>query len=570
MKKNVESFAAPREARRENNSSKSGIPVRDVPLPDLYTFLQAPRKLTAALLNWCGVIIILVLLVQITQARELTVEKIVSEQNLKAGDSATIMLHFVNPFDKEVPVKIVDKNVIANNGMDIQCMEFTIPNKTDVAATYSPIQLFQEGDFTLGSANITYTNPDTGKEDVLISAPITVHVDKGTTSGGGQGITTIYQCNGQNMQSTSYSSSGQNMQVSVNNQLQQQIQQQMNQEQQQMQQSAQQQQRNAVQNNQMDQDANAMKQQMEKSMQQQEKMKQDFANQVAQNPDFQKEHQKMLEQGYNVSNAEFNPETNKTGDFNVNYTRPDGETASLSGNMKDGKMTQMQKTSSEEQKAMMQNLAQNQQYQQYSQQLKSQGFNQTSAQFNTNGNKTQATLQYTDAQGNKANITADFMNQTVKKVEMQKDEDGMNAWMIPAIIAVVVILGVLGYFIYKKYFMKQKQAEAKHAPVEKPIDYHKESRKMLDEARKLFTEGKEKDAYEKAGGTIRFFYTHHLGYRKELTNSQTIEYLKKHKIGYHQTQKCLNMCGMVEFAKYKANKKDFDEIVKAAEGIIEK
>ena len=53
-----------------------------------------------------------------------------------------------------------------------------------------------------------------------------------------------------------------------------------------------------------------------------------------------------------------------------------------------------------------------------------------------------------------------------------------------------------------------------------------------------------------------------------MTNSELIEYMKEKKIPFEKIQHCLNLCGLVEFAKYKANRKDFDEIIDIAEKII--
>jgi hypothetical protein len=104
--------------------------------------------------------------------------------------------------------------------------------------------------------------------------------------------------------------------------------------------------------------------------------------------------------------------------------------------------------------------------------------------------------------------------------------------------------------------------------LEKPIDFKKEAIKILFFAKKLFSEKKMKDAYGKAAEAIRFFYGHMFNHKQEMTNTDLIKLLKKNKIKPEKATKCLNLCGLVEFAKYKANKKDFDEIFSLAEKII--
>ncbi len=516
---------------------------------------------------------LILVMISSAHAEELTVKKTIAETELQTGGSATIQLNFTNPFGEELKIKIVDKNVMANNGVDIQCMEMTLPPNKGAVIQYTPIQLFQEGEFTLSAAEVTYTNPDSGDEEEIKSNKLEVTVEEGSqASSGGQGITTIYQCDGQNMQSTSFSSSGSNMQVSMTSSMQQQMdqmQQQMN-EQMQQQASQMQQKKNAAQNSQMDQDAGALKQEMQRQREEFKQMQQELAKKMGENEEIMKAHQDMLDQGYNMTNMEIDPETNDTGNFKMNYQKANGESGSVSGKMQDGQLSEMQKQSPEEERQMMEQLKQNPQFQNYSQQLQKQGFNQTAMKLMMQGNTTQAVVEYKNPEGQNANISADFINQTINKVEMNKEEDNKKWWKSYAIPIILLLLALLGYWLYRKYFKKKEETEEEKQKHEKPIDYHKEARKMIEEAKRLFAEKKEKDAYERASQAIRLFYTHKLGYKKELTNSQTINVLKKNKIHHNETQKCLNMCGMVEFAKYEANRKDFLEIIKTAENIVNK
>ena len=113
-----------------------------------------------------------------------------------------------------------------------------------------------------------------------------------------------------------------------------------------------------------------------------------------------------------------------------------------------------------------------------------------------------------------------------------------------------------------------KSPEDEKKIFEKPINFRKEALKLLKEAKTLFNNKKEKDAYGKAAESIRFYYSYKLGIKTELTNTDLVKKLKNHKIQYNNTQKCLNLCGLVEFAKYRANKQDFDKIIRLAESII--
>ena len=99
---------------------------------------------------------------------------------------------------------------------------------------------------------------------------------------------------------------------------------------------------------------------------------------------------------------------------------------------------------------------------------------------------------------------------------------------------------------------------------EKPINFRKEAMNMLAEAQELFEKNQHKDAYAKASEALRFYYMHKLKSKKELTSTETFRLLKSNNMDHNNAQKCLNLCGLVEFARYKPNKRDFNQILSLA------
>ncbi|MBW2967014.1 hypothetical protein KY362_00865 [Candidatus Woesearchaeota archaeon] len=485
----------------------------------------------------------------IVSAAELTVEKEVGK--LTAGSDASVVLKFENPWDMDLPVRIVDKNIIGNSGLDIQCLEAVIPAK-ESEVEYEAFKVYDAGEFKLGPAEVHYTHPN-GSSMIAKSEEVDVKV-KGESVMGAQSVSTIFQCDGQNMRSTSMTMSSQQSQE----------QQQQQQSQQQTQQDQMQQKMNQVKNNQMDQDAGALKQEMAEQREEYEQMMNSLAQKMQTDSKFSEQHQKMLEQGYQVKGAEIEPETNDTGDFKVNYEK-EGETASLSGRIENGTVGEMSKRDSALEKQMMESLAQDPQFQQMSSQLASQGFNQTSLEYELGENVSQMKMEYSNAAGETAEITAEFSGTNVTRVEMEVEEKKVSRKKDFLILLVFVLIGVALYLLYRKRYGKKGSASGGAVDSEKPINHRKEAKKMLAEAKKKFEAGEAKDAYELVGRAVRFYHSYELGYRRELTNVQTVNALKGHKAGYSEVQKCLNMCGMVEFAKYKANKKDFDTIYSIAE-----
>jgi hypothetical protein len=482
-------------------------------------------------------------------AQKISAEKVLDKGSIDAGNPVVISLRITNPFDSPVNVRIVDKNIFANNGLDIQCLEYAVPNRTTVEAAYPEIIPYTGGNYVLDPASLTYTSPDTGKDETITTNAVNVSVkDKqGGAQGTAQGVTSVYRCGGMNMQTTSYSySSPQN-------------QQQQNEEQQNQQ--------ARVQNNQMDQNANALKQEIEKQQADQKSMQEAFQKNLENNSDYQKQDQAMQKQGYKPSDSKNDPISNDSGKFRKDYKKDNGENASLQGVMKNGSIQNMQAQSSEDIKQALSALQQDPSYQQYDKQLTELGYNASNAQVQQTGpNNSKITVPYNNGSISK-NITAEYVNGTIKNVEIDEKADNQNnvIW----IAAAFVLMAVFAYFLYRRY-SKKRAVVRECAPVAPAsIDYRSEAKKMLAEAENLFSRAREKDAYEKVSQTVRFYYSNDLGERKDISNTELLDLLKKKRNErYQEAQKCLTLCGLVEFAKYNANKEDFSQIIEIARDII--
>ena len=105
-----------------------------------------------------------------------------------------------------------------------------------------------------------------------------------------------------------------------------------------------------LQNNQLSQDSSSLKQQMQKQVQKQEQIKKEFEKQLSSNNDFLNRHQKLLEDGYNVTNDILKPMSNDTGSFDIKYKNAnDGKWATLQGNMKNGTITELKQQTQDQQ-----------------------------------------------------------------------------------------------------------------------------------------------------------------------------------------------------------------------------
>lgn len=492
-------------------------------------------------------------------ANSLQVEKIIDKSDIKTGDNVTILLKFTNPFGKEIPIKIIDRNVFGNNGLDIKCFEYILPEKRETAIAYEPIKPFKAGEYTISPAQINYTNPETGKKETINSNSLRVLVKDSGIKVPIQGITSIYRCNGINMQSTSYSSGGSfTMQVGSNIQ-------QPNQQTNQLGQNIQ----NKIENNQLNQNTNAIKQQMEKQIQEQKQMEENFRKNIESNPEFQKKHKKLLNSGYKLKNSSFNPKSNNTGTFEYNYQKQNGETAEIKGEMENGTIKNLMSLTQEEKNIMLDKLRQNKKFKELNEKLLERGFNRSKIEFKQiSENQTKITVNYQNNLGENKNITADYIEDEIKNVNLEEEKEKRNNSNWWSLLLIPILIGLI--WIYKKYLKRSKIAEnTPNKKIEKPIDYKKEVKKMIAEAEELFKNKKEKDAYEKVSQALRFYFSNKLKINAEITNTELLKVLKKRKPeDYKKIKNCLNLCALVEFAKYKANKKAFNKLISIVKDIV--
>lgn len=504
-------------------------------------------------------------------AESLSVEKTASQTDIQVGDDVTIMLRFTNPFGTEIPIQLVDMNVFGNNGLDIQCLERTLPDQRETTLAYEPIKSYAPGSYTLEPATVTYTDPETGKEETVTSNALNTTVN-GTAAQGQaqQGITTIYECGGQSMHSTSYSS-GSSMSVQIGGSAGTGGMSQQSPQSQQNQQVGDPGDR--VQNNQLNQNTGAIKEEMQREMQKQQQMGDEFKKQLAENPEFQKKHQELLNNGYNLTNASANPTSNNTGDFELEYQKPGGETARLAGSMENGSMQELMSQTSEDMSAIMAALEQNPEFQRLDYGLNESGFERGAAAFDQlSQNHTHVTVLYVGEGGEKREICADYVNGTIENVAIvgESGRDRGMLWILMLALSICAAC-VAGWFVYRKYL--NKSAALPVQPVEKPtnaeIDYVAVSGGMIREARGLFERGEEKEAYAKVSEALRFYFSHKFGVDRELTGIETVHLLEKENRDVQKVRECLNQCELVEFAKSEPDEVEFWNVAESVDELIE-
>lgn len=348
---------------------------------------------------------------------------------------------------------------------------------------------------------------------------------------------------------------------SQQSQQQQQMQQQMQQMQQQQPQTSQ-----KLANSQSSQDSSALKKQMEQQMQEQQHAKEEFKKKLEQNQQLQQENKKMLDKGYKMKSMEANPEGNNSGNFKMNYEKTNGDQAQIKGEMENNELKNLQTTTAEDKKEALNQLEQNKDFQKMSQQLQEENFSSTDTQIEKDNNETIVQMKYTNEKNQTATITAKIKNQAVENIKLEK-EDSFDFWDWLIVLLILTVIIFAANKVYQEYKPKPEIAQPQAKP-EKPYNYKKAAKQLLTKSKKLFEQKEYKDAYEKSSQAIRLFLNHKNKLTKETTNDEILQHLKEKNEDTSKIKNILDLCSLVEFAKYKPNKNDFNKITDFAEKLI--
>jgi len=319
-----------------------------------------------------------------------------------------------------------------------------------------------------------------------------------------------------------------------------------------------------LQSNQLSQDSYALKQQIQKQIQQQEQIKKEFEKQLLSNNDFLNRHQKLLENGYNVTNDILNSMSNDSGSFDIKYKNTDGKWATLQGNMKNGTITELKQQTQDQQEKLLEKLKQNTLFQQFHNQLVTEGFSQNDINFQDSENETNIILQYENQRHDNAKITANFENDEIKRVTLE-DNSSNSYNLILLILSIVAILSVISvYFVIKKFLKKKTFTiinDSSPIPKLKSFEHINESKKLISQAQQYHDKGEYKEAFGIAGKAIRLFLSYDAGLKREITSEELIRLIQKHNYPKDAIRECLKITDLVEFAKSNATEDDFKKII---------
>ena len=215
---------------------------------------------------------------------------------------------------------------------------------------------------------------------------------------------------------------------------------------------------------------------------------------------------------------------------------------------------------------ILQQLQQNTEFQMYDAELSNEGLIQQEAVFTTiEENEIEIDIPY-ENNDDRTSIVAYHVDGDITDVQIIRPNQDFAVdylWIIPIILLAIAV----GMVLIKKFTnnktkvitpMVQEISVDNHTT----INYLDITNQILADSKKLYEEKMYKDAHEKFGYAIRFYYSHHFELSKELTSIETLQILRKNNVkDFDLILDCLNLCGMIEFAKQEPDEKTFFDYI---------
>jgi len=461
----------------------------------------------------CLLLFLLVMPFPLVFAEDLVMYVDQSEYYFKVGENAIIPLEIENNYGHQISGMLqytITQQVIQTNTQ--------ISSSNTQASTFAINNGSQMGSLNFGTSNspstltvnLNFIYNDDGNQMNEFFDPITIYFVSDESQ----------KNNEQNkMQSSSQKSPSQNNPSNQPQSLQQKLDELMNQQPRQSQDPQQ-----RLQNNQMSQDSTSLKKEIQQQLQEKNSLKEEFEKQLVSNEEFQKSHQQLLQQGYNATNANLNPSSTSTGDFEIDYENEQGKWAKIHGSMVNGTLTDIQQQTQEERDNLLSKLRESPIFQDYEKQLASEGFTEQNLEFTFDKNMTFISLEYQNKEFQTATINAEFENDELIKVNLEKPPKDYS-YLYPFLMLIPV--GIFSYVLYRKMKIKNKAPIKSIIPknITKKFDYILASNNLIQKAKENFEKKQYKEACGKVNQAIRLFLSYELKLNKEITNEDILSHL---------------------------------------------
>ncbi|MDC0155126.1 hypothetical protein OAI83_02100 [Nitrosopumilus sp.] len=160
-------------------------------------------------------------------------------------------------------------------------------------------------------------------------------------------------------------------------------------------------------------------------------------------------------------------------------------------------------------------------------------------------------FQFVNTKFENTNHVIDSIEKPQTSFELPENYDYNLMILIPIVLGLIIF----GYLLYRKSNTNGKLSIVTVSP---SVNYIENTLELIQSSKNLFDDNMPKYAFEKFSQAIRYYYSNKLGINLDLTQSQMMYNLKKSDVpNYSQIQKWLQLCGQVEFVKYRSTQKEF-------------
>lgn len=295
-----------------------------------------------------------------------------------------------------------------------------------------------------------------------------------------------------------------------------------------------------VQNNQQSSDASALKNHLESQKNAQQELDDAFKQTLDSNDEFREIMENLESEGFMHESMSVNPTSASSGEFTSSLTHPDGREAEATGSLsEDGLDALVEKKFNEE--YLRERLFEDKMFQMLEEELLSKGYEKVNDEVGLNTESVQEMrVSYVHNEtGAEAQIEASFEKGVVEDVESFEEEKPTFLWGLLLLFLLLVFAFV--------HYVKAKNTDSNGIV----FDYRKQTLVLLNDAL-LLCDKDVKLAYMQLAQSLRFYVMHKHGILAELNNDEALVYVSDSKV-----KKCIEICSLVEFAKYNADKKDF-------------
>jgi len=160
-------------------------------------------------------------------------------------------------------------------------------------------------------------------------------------------------------------------------------------------------------------------------------------------------------------------------------------------------------------------------------------------------------FQFVNTKFENTNHVIDSIEKPQTSFELPENYDYNLMILIPIVLGLIIF----GYLLYRKSITNGKLSIVTVTP---SVNYIENTLELIQSSKNLFDDNMPKYAFEKFSQAIRYYYSNKLGINLDLTQSEMMYNLKKSDVpNYSQIQKWLQLCGQVEFVKYRSTQKEF-------------